>query len=111
MGEDCRPCTTLRPLTLAGSPALPPLRLTGGFCHTDYTVPRQDVNSSFPLLRVPPPGKVFAHTQVRDPILLAIGLKFVLLGISLFVFEGESSFARFPCRDLISVFETKLQLI
>ena len=24
-----------RPLTLAGSPVLPPLRLTGGFCHAD----------------------------------------------------------------------------
>ena len=29
------------------NPALPPLRLTGGFCHADKTVPRQDVNSSF----------------------------------------------------------------
>ena len=46
-GEDCRPRTTWRPLTLAGSPALPPLRLTGGFCHADWTVPRQDVNSPF----------------------------------------------------------------
>ena len=35
VGEDCRPRTTWRPLTLAGSPALPPLRLTGGFCHAD----------------------------------------------------------------------------
>ena len=35
IGEDCRPRTTWRPLTLAGSPALPPLRLTGGFCHAD----------------------------------------------------------------------------
>ena len=34
-------------LPFAGSPALPPLRLTGGFCHADQTVPRQDVNSSF----------------------------------------------------------------
>ena len=38
-------------LPFVGSPALPPLRLTGGFRHADYTVPRQDVNSSFP----PPP--------------------------------------------------------
>ena len=30
IGEDCRPRTTWRPLTLTGSPALPPLRLTGG---------------------------------------------------------------------------------
>ena len=44
--EDCRPRTTWRPLTLAGRPALPPLRLTRGFCHADWTVPRQDVNSS-----------------------------------------------------------------
>ena len=35
VGEDCRPRTTWRPLTLAGSPTLPPLRLTGGFCHAD----------------------------------------------------------------------------
>ena len=34
IGEDCRPRTTWRPLTLAGSPALPPLRLTGGFFAT-----------------------------------------------------------------------------
>ena len=31
IGEDCRPLTTWRPLTLTGSPALPPLRLTGVF--------------------------------------------------------------------------------
>ena len=31
IGEDCRPRTTWRPLTLAGSPVLPPMRLTGGF--------------------------------------------------------------------------------
>ena len=30
IGEDCRPRTTWRPLTLAGSTVLPPLRLTGG---------------------------------------------------------------------------------
>ena len=47
ISEDCRPRTTWRPLSLAGSPVLPPLRLTGGFCHADLTVPRQDVNSSF----------------------------------------------------------------
>ena len=29
------PRTTWRPLTLAGSPVLPRLRLTGGFCHAD----------------------------------------------------------------------------
>ena len=35
IGEDCRRRTTRRPLTLAGSPVLPPLRLTGGCCHAD----------------------------------------------------------------------------
>ena len=30
IGEDCHPRTTWRPLTLAGSPDLPPSRLTGG---------------------------------------------------------------------------------
>ena len=44
--------TTWRPPTLAGSPALPPLRLTGGSCHADSTTHSQ---------------KVIAHTQVRDP--------------------------------------------
>ena len=34
-------------LPFLGSPVLPPLRLTGGFCHADWTVPRQDVNSPF----------------------------------------------------------------
>ena len=63
VGEDCRPRTTWRPLTLAGSPALPPLRLTGGFCHADKTVPRQDVNSSFPSLRVPPMDQRCSHTR------------------------------------------------
>ena len=37
------PRTTWRPLTLAG----PPLRLTGGFSHADWTVSRQVVNSPF----------------------------------------------------------------
>ena len=30
VGEDCHPRTTWRPLTIAGSPVLPHLRLTGG---------------------------------------------------------------------------------
>ena len=53
-----------------GSPALPPsaLRLTGGFCHADWTVPRHDVNSSFPACVCHTRyEEVFAHTQVRDP--------------------------------------------
>ena len=66
-GEDCRPRTTWRPLTIFGSLALP-VRLTGGFCHADQTVPRQDVNSSFPpCVCHPVYQRVFAHTQVRDP--------------------------------------------
>ena len=68
VGEDCRPRTTWRPLTLAGSPALPPLRLTGGVCHADWTVPRQDANSPFsPCVCHSLLQKVFAHTHVRDP--------------------------------------------
>ena len=74
-------------LPLPGSPALPPLRLTGGFCHADHTVPRQDVNSSFHLPACATPGQKGARThagsgpsRVRrrlfsaclgDPILLA----------------------------------------
>ena len=50
IGEDCRfPVPRgghLLP-SWVGSPALPPLLLTGGFCHADRMVPRQDVNSSF----------------------------------------------------------------
>ena len=67
VGEDCRPRTTWRPLTLAGSPALPPLRLTGGFCHADQTVPRQDVNSSFPPCVCHPSGKRCLHTRRSGP--------------------------------------------
>ena len=66
IGEDCRPRTTWQPLTIAGSTVFPPVRLTGGFCHADWTVPRQEVNSS--PSSVPPRDKrVLAHTQVRDP--------------------------------------------
>ena len=62
VGEDCRPRTTWRPLTLAGSPVLPPLRLTGG------TTTRQDVASSFlHAWATPEKKKVFAYTQVRGP--------------------------------------------
>ena len=33
--EDCRRRITIRPFTLADGSNLPPLRLTGGFCHAD----------------------------------------------------------------------------
>ena len=33
------------------------VRLTGGFCHGDWTVPRQDVDSPFPLCVCHPPIK------------------------------------------------------
>ena len=39
-GEDCHPRTTWRPLTLAGSPVLPTVNLTGSFCHADWTLIR-----------------------------------------------------------------------
>ena len=52
-------------------------------------------------------------------LLFRIGLKFVLLDLRsdfsknllFFVFQGESWFARLPGRDLISVFETNLNLV
>ena len=44
-----------------GQPGLPSVRLTGGTCHADWTVPRQDVYS-LPL-RVPPPRQKCFHTR------------------------------------------------
>ena len=56
IGEDCRRRITIRPFTVADSSNLPLLRLTGGFCHADWTVPRQDVNSFFAPACVTPAG-------------------------------------------------------
>ena len=65
IGEDCRPRTTWWPLTLFGQPGSP------SFATPWRSVPRQDVNSSFPPLRVPPQiAKVFAHTQSPPPPVL-----------------------------------------
>ena len=51
-------------LPFLGSPVLPPVRLTGGFCRADQTVPRQDVNSSFsPAPRVPLRDRGCSHTR------------------------------------------------
>ena len=48
VGEDCRPRTTWRPLTLLGQPGSSSLCVSlEVFCHADKTVPRQDVSSSF----------------------------------------------------------------
>ena len=66
VGEDCPPRTTWRPLALAGNPVFPPCATNWRFLSRRPA--RQDVNSPFSPLRVPPHGiKVFAHTQVRDP--------------------------------------------
>ena len=46
-----------------GQPGLPSVRLTGGPYHADWTVPRQDVNSSFSPLRVPPKQPRCLHTH------------------------------------------------
>ena len=54
-----------------------------------------------------------------DPSSVRLGLKFVLLDLRsdfsknllFFVFQGESWFSRFSGRDLISVFETNLNLV
>ena len=67
IGEDCRPRTTWRPLTLAGSPVLPPLRLTGGIAtptrrYHGRTLLRHSSHACATQTK-----KVFAHTQVRDP--------------------------------------------
>ena len=48
IGEDCRPRTTWRPLTLFGQPGSSSFAAHWRYCHADLTVPRQDVNSSFP---------------------------------------------------------------
>ena len=69
IGEDCRPRTTWRPLTVFGQPVGSPSFATHWrYCHADWAVPRQDVNSSFlPCVCHISAWKVFAHTQVRDP--------------------------------------------
>ena len=75
MGVDCRPRTKWQPLTLTG--------ITGGFCYADWTVPRQDVCSPFPPCVCQPTGKVFAHTQVRDPHESATACSWHALGTSI----------------------------
>ena len=66
--EDCRPRPTWRPLTLCGQPGSPSFATHWKYCRADWTVPRQDVSSSFaPPACATSPEKVFAHTQVRDP--------------------------------------------
>ena len=77
-GEDCHSRSTWRPLTLAGSSVLPPLRLSGGFFHADWTVPRQDVNSPFlpPACATPSQKGVCTHagsgpSRVRRRMFLA----------------------------------------
>ena len=68
IGEDCRPRTTLRPLTLLGQPRSSSFASHWRYCHADKTVPRQDVNSPFsPACATPRGERVLAHTQVRDP--------------------------------------------
>ena len=63
IGEDCRPRTTWRPLTLAGSPVLPPCTTHWRYCHADKTVPRQDVNSSFPSCVCHSKSESCSHTR------------------------------------------------
>ena len=63
IGEDCRfPVPPNNTLPLRAARLFLLLRLTRGFCHDDYTVPRQDVKSSFPPCTCHPPVWVFAHT-------------------------------------------------
>ena len=63
IGEDCRfPVPRGSHLPFLGSPTLPPSRLTGGLCHADMTVPRQDVNSSF-LPACATPQRSCVHTR------------------------------------------------
>ena len=63
IGEDCRPRITWRPLTFCGQPGSSSSRLTGSFCHADWTVPRQDVNSPFPPCVCHPGTKGCLHTR------------------------------------------------
>ena len=62
VGEDCRPRITWRPLTLAGSPALPPLLLTGGL-----STPTRRYHGKMLIhpssLRVPPAMQKSSHTR------------------------------------------------
>ena len=66
IGEDCRPRTTWRPLTLFGQPGSPSFATHWRYCHADETVPRQDVNSPFSLLRVPPRRRKGVCTHARS---------------------------------------------
>ena len=68
IGGACRfPRTKWRPLTLAGSPALPPSRLPGGIATpTRRYHGRMLIHPSLPACATPD-HKVFAHTQARDP--------------------------------------------
>ena len=61
IGEDCRPRTTWRPLTLLVQPGSPSFATHWRYCHADWTVPWQDVNSSFPLPCVCP--SIYLHTR------------------------------------------------
>ena len=71
-------------LTLAGSPVLPPLRLTGGFCHADWTLPRQDVNSPFsPCMCHPGVDKGVCTHASSEPSRVRRGLLMACLGGSI----------------------------
>ena len=63
IGEDCHPRTTWRPLTLAGSPILPPCISLEVFCRADLTAPRQDVNSAFSPCMWPLHLQMCLHTR------------------------------------------------
>ena len=64
IGGACRfPRTTWRPLTLFGQPGSPSFATDWRYCHADWTVPRQDVNSSFPPCMCHPSAKRCLHTR------------------------------------------------
>ena len=50
-----------------GQPGSPSFATHWRYCHADWTVPRLDVNSSFPPCVCHPSMKGVLHTQVRDP--------------------------------------------
>ena len=64
--EDCHPRTTWRPLTLAGSPVLLPLRLMVSATPTRRYHGRTLIRPSPPACATQPP-RCFAHAQVPDP--------------------------------------------
>ena len=72
--------TTWRPLTFAGSPVLPTLRLSGGIATPTWRYHGRMLIHPSPPACGTSQSKVFAHTQVRDPRESAAACSALVLG-------------------------------